>query len=305
MSTIIRIQHDQKYFAVSNALFNDSQLSFEARGVMGYLLSKPNGWKARVSDLIAQSPAGRHVVQRILKELEKFGYLHREKVRKENGQFTWVSTVYESPRPVTQIAGEEDSDGGEWEDDHDPIFSHGDENSTITQFSVDGSSVDGKPVHIVSTELVNTDLSSSEGLETDNPPSPNKKPEMKPITEPYGIFQRLAELEPGIPQGQTLRDAKHLLKGNPKRNTPAYCGEDIIACACFLLTDPWRVKNMVSLTSDVIVKKIGKWAAAGKPRNWEEYTSRITVRGNTVADAFMKNNAGFVKGQKETAGFVL
>ena len=64
--TIIRGPKVAHYFVVDNALFCDERLSWEARGLMGYLLSKPDDWKVRLYDLVARGPAGVHKIQRIL-----------------------------------------------------------------------------------------------------------------------------------------------------------------------------------------------------------------------------------------------
>lgn len=129
--SIIRIKKEQKYFVASNAPFNDSRLSWEARGVMGYLLSKPDGWQCRNYDLEKQSQAGRHVVSRILKELQECGYVHRFRKSKGRGDIEWVTEVYESP-------------------DQNPHFSKADF-STIESYDVESYDVE-KPVDIVSTD---------------------------------------------------------------------------------------------------------------------------------------------------------
>ena len=95
--SIIRVVKDSKYFAASNEPFNDERLSWEARGVMGYLLSKPDNWQVMFNDLVNNGPAGEKMIRRILKELQEYGYLKRKKSRQPDGRFVWVSTVYETP----------------------------------------------------------------------------------------------------------------------------------------------------------------------------------------------------------------
>jgi hypothetical protein len=95
--TIIRGPKFAHYFVVDNALFSDERLSWEARGLMGYLLSKPDDWKVRLYDLVARGPAGVHKIQRILRELEAAGYLRRVRLKRSNGAFDWETTVCEVP----------------------------------------------------------------------------------------------------------------------------------------------------------------------------------------------------------------
>jgi hypothetical protein len=94
--SIIRTKKDQKYFIASNALFNDKNLSWEARGIMGYLLSKPDGWQCHNFDLVNQGPAGKHIIQRVLKELKEAGYIHRYQ-ESDGHKIEWVTEVYETP----------------------------------------------------------------------------------------------------------------------------------------------------------------------------------------------------------------
>ena len=75
--SIIRVEKDNNYFAASNEPFNDTSLTWEARGMMGYLLSKPNGWQVRFNDLINKGPAGKYKVRSILKELEQHEFAHQ------------------------------------------------------------------------------------------------------------------------------------------------------------------------------------------------------------------------------------
>ncbi len=96
MSTV-RVHKDKGYFLASNVPFNDKQLSWESRGIMGYLLSKPDGWQCRSYDLINQTSAGKHVIKRVMNELQGAGYVHR--FRKSEGRNTikWITEVYETP----------------------------------------------------------------------------------------------------------------------------------------------------------------------------------------------------------------
>lgn len=95
--SVIRVKKEQKYFVAANAPFQDKNLSWEARGVMGYLLSKPNGWECRNYDLVNQGPTGEHAVKRIIKELKVAGYIHRFKISKGRGKIEWITEIYESP----------------------------------------------------------------------------------------------------------------------------------------------------------------------------------------------------------------
>ncbi len=94
---IIRTKKDKGYFVASNRPFNDSRLSWAARGVLAYLFSKPDDWELRFSDLLNQGDLGRDALRGVLKELQRYGYLVRQIVRGAGGRVAWESVVYETP----------------------------------------------------------------------------------------------------------------------------------------------------------------------------------------------------------------
>lgn len=91
---------DRNFTVLDNAVLNDRRLSYRARGLLTYLLSKPVDWQTNAQDLSRQSPGeGRDAVRTALAELETVGYLVRRKYRDEKTQ-QWRSewTVYEEPQ---------------------------------------------------------------------------------------------------------------------------------------------------------------------------------------------------------------
>ena len=129
--SIVRVRKDARYFAASNEPFNDKRLSWEARGLMGYLLSKPDGWEVNMLDLENNGPAGEHKLRRMLAELRAAGYMNRVRVTLEHGKFDWLTEVYESPSL-------------------NPI-------PASRRFSTSGLSTSGKLPDIVSTEKASTE----------------------------------------------------------------------------------------------------------------------------------------------------
>lgn len=89
------------FTVLSNAVLNDDRLSFRARGVLMWLLSKPLDWSIRSEAIAQQSPCeGRTAVRTAMRELAEHGYLVREKVQNELGQWATIQTVYEEPVTV-------------------------------------------------------------------------------------------------------------------------------------------------------------------------------------------------------------
>ena len=95
---IIRVtKGTDPYVRIDKVPINDKRLTWKARGLLVYLLSKPNDWKVIIEDLINQSPQGESAVRGALHELEEIGYLQKDITRK-NGKITGNSyTVRERP----------------------------------------------------------------------------------------------------------------------------------------------------------------------------------------------------------------
>ncbi|AFZ69538.1 hypothetical protein [Deinococcus peraridilitoris] len=81
MSEIIRKvrSRENPYSQIYRRALQDDRLSWNARGIMGYLLSKPDNWTVSVSDLIKQGHLKRDGIRAVLKELQATGYLWRHK----------------------------------------------------------------------------------------------------------------------------------------------------------------------------------------------------------------------------------
>ena len=170
--TIIRVEKKDNYSILPNAAINDKRLSLEARGLLVFLLSKPNDWQVNSRALTNISPAGRDKIRRILRELEQFGYLERRRFQGKDGKFVWESVVREQPLTESEKATVEENNteakeatAGENSPASPPepepetmvgFPVHG-EPETMDGFSVDGLAVDGKPVPLINTELTNTE----------------------------------------------------------------------------------------------------------------------------------------------------
>ncbi len=162
---IIRVNKrgSKGYFVASNAPFNDDALTWAARGLMGYLLSKPDGWETRNSDLIARGPAGEHKLSRMLKELKDRGYMHRYRRNAGGGLFDWITEIYERPElnPHWSPSGEnhpmvDQQPSGDFPSMDEP--------------SMDEPSVDNSPINKIQNRS-NTDLSN-----TDQPSTTDDQP---------------------------------------------------------------------------------------------------------------------------------
>lgn len=96
MSTI-RVAKRQRFTTVDRRAVNDERLSFRARGVLVWLLDKPDDWRFSSETLAAQAPEGRTAIRSALKELREAGYLRTTKYRDEHGRFHTEQVLHETP----------------------------------------------------------------------------------------------------------------------------------------------------------------------------------------------------------------
>jgi hypothetical protein len=92
---IIRRKHKNRFTVVPNSIFADNRLSIEAKGTLGYLLSRPPNWEVRHGQLQTTLRIGRRLLERIVQELMEAGYLQRdrEQGRDELNRFTTYNYV--------------------------------------------------------------------------------------------------------------------------------------------------------------------------------------------------------------------
>lgn len=128
---------------------------------------------------------------------------------------------------------------------------------------------------------------------------------LAPIDTPYGVYQRLARLEPGIRKGQTLAEAKRLLAGDGEANLAAYTGAEIVACGRFLQSEPWRQARMIPLSTRHIMERIDKWVAAGRPATWGAWEAQRPGRGEEAEPKGFDALRGFISdlGSSDGGGY--
>lgn len=87
---------------MDKTFLEDDRLSFKAKGILAYLLSKPDNWKVIVGNLVNYSKDGKSAVYAGLKELKECGYYVKTPIRSEDGRriSRWESIVYEVPESL-------------------------------------------------------------------------------------------------------------------------------------------------------------------------------------------------------------
>lgn len=101
MTRIIK-EYTNKFTVISNNEVQDKRLSWKARGIFSYLWSMPDNWDFYETEVAKHAPDGRNSLRTGLKELIKYGYLRRERVRVNGhlGGTAWFLT--DSPKPKTE-----------------------------------------------------------------------------------------------------------------------------------------------------------------------------------------------------------
>lgn len=95
---IMRAAHKSDFFVYSRETAQDKGISFEALGVLTYLLSQSDTWQANVKDIARRSTKYR--IYKALRELRLAGYMTLEK-EKGAGRFSqWVYKVFETKQLV-------------------------------------------------------------------------------------------------------------------------------------------------------------------------------------------------------------
>lgn len=137
---VIRIEKTKNYTVMSNEHLRDPALSLAARGLMSMMLSLPDDWDYSIAGLVTQCNEGQKVVRRCLSEMEKAGYLTRERINADGGRFTYEYTLTECPQPC----------------DRSPHAPQG--------HAVEGHALDGAQLNtdLPNTDIQNTDLPSTE-----------------------------------------------------------------------------------------------------------------------------------------------
>lgn len=114
MSTMRRAARPEgNFYILDKSISEDKDLSWAARGLLIYLLGKPDNWEVSVQNLINQTTgarvhSGRDAVRALIRELADSGYVRKFTIHGEGGKFagygyevTEVKSAPETPKPET------------------------------------------------------------------------------------------------------------------------------------------------------------------------------------------------------------
>ncbi|MDG9711144.1 helix-turn-helix domain-containing protein [Streptomyces sp. DH10] len=87
-----------------NAILRNKKLSLTARGLLGHLLSLPDGAKMTVEKICAEVEEGRERVRKAMAQLETAGYVRRVRRQLEGG--LWSTVLHVSDVPMVELPAE-------------------------------------------------------------------------------------------------------------------------------------------------------------------------------------------------------
>lgn len=94
--------HDHPYQPIPNTVLDDADLSFKAKGILCYLLSRSDEWEVYQAQLEDLGPDGEHAIRSGLNELIEAGYIERNRRRGDLGEFQgYEYVIYEDPVATT------------------------------------------------------------------------------------------------------------------------------------------------------------------------------------------------------------
>lgn len=111
--TIIRARRRHRFLIIDQRAIEDDRLSWAARGLLGYLLSRPDDWRVLVNDLRKRGDLGRDGIYRLLRELRDAGYMRFVNTRDKHGRIRGgtyiVQEIATAPHPDLPDAVEPDT----------------------------------------------------------------------------------------------------------------------------------------------------------------------------------------------------
>ena len=84
--TIIRAPRRHRFVILDQQAVEDIRLSWAARGLLAYLLSRPDDWRVLINDLRNRGDLGRDGIYKLLRELRDTGYVRFQRSRDGRGR---------------------------------------------------------------------------------------------------------------------------------------------------------------------------------------------------------------------------
>ena len=95
---VFRVEKTKDFTVMSNHHLRNTELSLKAKGLLSLMLSLPEDWDYTTKGLAHICKDGVDSITSALKELERHGYLTRQRIRYDNGRLGDIEyTIHEKP----------------------------------------------------------------------------------------------------------------------------------------------------------------------------------------------------------------
>lgn len=251
---------DAHFTQISNALFRDPRLSFRDKGVFGLISTHRDGFGVTAETMAACSPTeGVSAVKGSLRNLEKFGYLQRTRLRKADG--TLGGAVYFiTDQPEALIpAGELEKTRSEPTVPQPPQAE-----PTLAEPAVAEPTV-AQPA-VADRRHKNTNSKKTSSKKTLSPPPPQPLP----VTDARETFAKAMNDDTA-----KVAEAWSVTRGG-RRNSGS---EEKVRCsAASLLAVGWSIPDLISLAEDMAAKYPTGTDLTVHERHWSAGRRRAAVR---------------------------
>ena len=100
---VFRVDKSRDFTVVANCVFKDRSLSAKAKGILVEMLSLPESWDYTLKGLTSLFSDGIDSIRQGINELEKHGYIVRERKRDARGRLGGMEyVIYETPHIVRE-----------------------------------------------------------------------------------------------------------------------------------------------------------------------------------------------------------
>ena len=100
---VFRVDKSRDFTVVANCVFKDRSLSAKAKGILVEMLSLPENWDYTLKGLTSLFTDGIDSIRQGINELEKHGYIVRERKRDARGRLGGMEyVIYETPHIVQE-----------------------------------------------------------------------------------------------------------------------------------------------------------------------------------------------------------
>ena len=112
---VFRVDKSRDFTVVANCVFKDRSLSAKAKGILVEMLSLPESWDYTLKGLTTLFSDGIDSIRQGINELEKHGYIVRERKRDAKGRLGGMEyVIYETPhKPVENSIDSADPESSE------------------------------------------------------------------------------------------------------------------------------------------------------------------------------------------------